>query len=218
MKIKSITGVPWQGYYTIWEAVRYICAHKIQGNFVECGVQNGAGLVVMASAISKFEGHRRQIYGYDTFEGMSEPSEQDYMQNLVPASVILESSPERDGFKDFCYGPINTVRENLNNLCNYPSENFVLIKGKVEETIPNPNSEKSAIALLKLDTDWYESTKHELVYLYPKLSRLGVLIVDDYGCWQGSRKATEEFFSTQDYIRPFLVLDSPHGSRVALKV
>ena len=73
----------------------------------------------------------------------------------------------------------------------YPVGNIRLLKGKVEDTIPGTMPAK--IALLRLDTDWYESTKHELTYLFPLLEKSGVLIIDDYGAWQGARKAVDEY-------------------------
>lgn len=74
----------------------------------------------------------------------------------------------------------------------YDEQNVVFVKGKIEETVPAQVPER--IALLRLDTDWYESTRHELVHLFPRLVRGGVLIIDDYGHWQGARKATDEYF------------------------
>ena len=76
----------------------------------------------------------------------------------------------------------------------YPEDKIKLIKGKVEETIPR--SIPTHLALLRLDTDWYESTKHELRYLYPLLEAQGILIIDDYGHWQGAKKAVDEYFRT----------------------
>jgi O-methyltransferase len=78
----------------------------------------------------------------------------------------------------------------------YPSEKVHYIKGMVEQTIPEFVPKK--IALLRLDTDWYESTKHELEHLFPRLSKGGVLIIDDYGHWQGARKAVEEYLKKND--------------------
>ena len=59
-----------------------------------------------------------------------------------------------------------------------------------------PAQAPTAVALLRLDTDWYLSTKHEMEHLYPRLSAGGVLIVDDYGHWDGARQAVEEYFLT----------------------
>jgi O-methyltransferase len=75
----------------------------------------------------------------------------------------------------------------------YPEEKVHFIKGKVEETLPSVLPDQ--LALLRLDTDWYESTKHELIHLFPLLDSRGLLIIDDYGHWQGVRKAIDEYFS-----------------------
>jgi len=77
----------------------------------------------------------------------------------------------------------------------YPAAKMAFVKGKVEDTIPA--SAPRQIALLRLDTDWFESTYHELVHLYPRLSPGGILIVDDYGYWQGARKAVDRYVEEQ---------------------
>jgi len=74
----------------------------------------------------------------------------------------------------------------------YPEDQVIFIKGRVEDTIPQTVPEQ--IALLRLDTDWYESTYHELIHLYPRLVNRGILILDDYGYWQGARKAVDTYF------------------------
>lgn len=96
-----------------------------------------------------------------------------------------------------CYSPIEEVKANMLQT-GYPAANIVWVKGKVEETIPA--TIPAQIALLRLDTDWYESTRHELQHLYPLLSSKGVLLIDDYGAWQGARKATDEFFGNRVYL------------------
>jgi hypothetical protein len=113
----------------------------------------------------------------------------------------------------WCYASKDEVAANLQST-GYPDENVILIEGKVEETIPQtlPDS----ISLLRLDTDWYESTKHELTYLYPRLSRSGVLIIDDYGYWQGAKEATDEYFS-QLKMKPLLQRIDYTG-RLAIKI
>jgi len=207
------TGLPWQAYFTLYEGVRYLVNAGIDGALVECGVQQGVGLIVMGEALQRFEGKNRRIFGYDTFSGMSQPTEFDFMADGVPAEDILAGWPRRDGVPDFCYGPYEDVLKNIRK-SKCAIEHISLVKGKVEETIPGTIPD--TIALLKLDTDWYESTRHELEHLYPLLNRNGILVVDDYGCWFGARKAVDEYFASGD--RPFFVLDAPHGSRVAQKV
>jgi O-methyltransferase len=77
----------------------------------------------------------------------------------------------------------------------YPDERVHLVEGRVEETLPG--GAPAEIALLRLDTDWYESTKHELEHLYPRLSPGGVLILDDYGHYEGARRAVDEYFEAE---------------------
>jgi O-methyltransferase len=89
-----------------------------------------------------------------------------------------------------------------------------VVKGRVEETLPERAPER--ISLLRLDTDWYESTRHELEHLYPRLSPGGILILDDYGCWQGAREATDEYFMAHPP-RPFLARFNEREERVAIK-
>jgi len=74
----------------------------------------------------------------------------------------------------------------------YPTGRLHFVRGPVETTLPEHAPER--LALLRLDTDWYESTRHELQHLYPRLSEGGVLIVDDYGHWEGARRAVDEYF------------------------
>ena len=94
----------------------------------------------------------------------------------------------------------------------YPPEWVAYVEGLVEETITR--SAPTRIALLRLDTDWYESTHHELVHLYPQLERGGVLIVDDYGHFAGARKAVDEYFADD----PILLSRIDYTGRMAVKV
>ncbi len=105
---------------------------------------------------------------------------------------MLSESDRLGGDNVWCYSPIDEVKTNLAK-SGYNMGNIHFVKGKVEDTIPH--SEIKDIALLRLDTDWYESTKHELIHLYDRLVSGGVLIIDDYGHWSGSRKAVDEFFA-----------------------
>ena len=78
----------------------------------------------------------------------------------------------------------------------YPADKVHYVVGKVEDTIPRDLPEQ--ISILRLDTDWYASTKHELETAYPRLSPGGVLIIDDYAHWAGSKQATDEFVAALD--------------------
>jgi len=134
----------------------------------------------------------RDLFLFDTFEGMTKPSALDISYSNDSAPVEFARLKKTDDRAAWCDASLEDVRNNL-LATGYNSERLHFVKGKVEETIPDSAPEK--IALLRLDTDWYESTQHELLHLYPRLSPGGVLIIDDYGHWLGARKATDEYFS-----------------------
>ncbi len=173
-------------------AAQYVAEYNIPGAVVECGVWRGGVSMAMASQL-KMRGHVRDLYLYDTFDGMSEPTENDIAPSGQKAEVLLKNLAKDEQNHIWAFAPIDKVRSNVESV-GYPAEKIKFVKGKVEETIPETMPEK--IALLRLDTDWYESTKHELLHLYPLLVSGGVLILDDYGYWAGARKAVDEFFET----------------------
>jgi len=171
-------------------AVGYVTRHKIPGAIAECGVWRGGSMMAVALALLHHGDSSRQLYLYDTFDGMSEPTEHDQSLDGQSARSQLDRDPVGTGV--WCCSPIEEVRSNVLST-GYPEGNVHLIKGKVEETLPS-NSPKR-LALLRLDTDWYESTKHELIHLFPLLDPRGLLIIDDYGHWQGARQAVDEYFT-----------------------
>jgi hypothetical protein len=148
--------------------------------------------MAMASRLS-MGGQVKDLYLYDTFDGMSEPTENDVAPSGQKAEVLLKNLAKDEQNHIWAFAPLDKVRSNVESV-GYPADKIKFVKGKVEDTIPGTIPEK--IALLRLDTDWYESTKHELLHLYPLLVSGGVLILDDYGYWAGARKAVDEFFET----------------------
>jgi hypothetical protein len=177
--------------YAIYKAVEYIITNNIEGDLVECGTWRGGSAMMMALALIGLNEQSRKIYLYDTFEGMTEPTEKDVTYANKDASSLLSISEDNKEDSVWCLATIEEVQNNL-FATGYPKENLLFIKGKVEETIPANMPLK--ISLLRLDTDWYESTRHELVHLYPLLTEKGVIIIDDYGHWKGAREATDEYF------------------------
>jgi O-methyltransferase len=177
------------------DAVRYCEAERIPGAFAECGVWRGGSVLAMILTLQEI-GAERDIYLYDTFEGMTEPTEHDVSALDPPALETWESADrgsERPWAELFDSQTFN--QEAVHRLLldtGYPSERLHLIRGPVEETLPV--SPPGPLALLRLDTDWYESTRAELEHLYPLLALAGVLIIDDYGHWDGARKAVDEYF------------------------
>jgi len=178
--------------YSLYKAAEYIIENSIPGDFVECGIWRGGSAMIMAYTLKALGDTGRKIYLYDTFQGMPEPSPLDTRLNKKELKAyLLWRANIRKNHNRLCYAPLREVKENL-QLTGYPMENFVFVKGLIEETIPSNTPDK--IALLRLDTDWYSSTRHELEELYPLLVRDGILIIDDYGIWSGSKKATDEYF------------------------
>ena len=181
------------------DATRYVVENKIPGTMVECGVWRGGSMMVIAEMLKRLGDTSRDLYLYDTFAGMTEPAKIDMRFDGKSAVNLFEAITRQDGA--WCCASLEEVSRNLNKT-GYPDSRINLVEGKIEETVPTtiPNE----IALLRLDTDWYESTLHELEHLYPRLVPGGVLIIDDYGHWRGAREATDEYFSRRLSLRPFL--------------
>jgi O-methyltransferase len=180
------------------EAVEYLVANNIPGDFVECGVWRGGSLMAALETLRRLGSMTRRIWLFDTFSGMTDPGAED-------TSVFGEVASEmQNGFKQkgekWCFASLADVQANLKSI-EYPEELLKFVVGTVEETLTQETP--SEIALLRLDTDWYTSTRLELEMLYPKLVRKGVLIIDDYGHWRGAKRAVDEFFEAQEY-RPLL--------------
>ncbi|HEY0820248.1 MAG TPA: TylF/MycF/NovP-related O-methyltransferase [Rhizobacter sp.] len=171
-------------------AVDHLVKHRIEGDIVECGVWRGGSMMAVALALMARGDTSRHLYLYDTFEGMSEPTEHDKALSGELAQAQLERTDR--GHPLWAVAGLDDVKANLAST-GYPAERIHYVQGKVEATIPATLPQR--IALLRLDTDWYESTRHELQHLYPLLAKHGVLIIDDYGHWQGARQAVDEYFA-----------------------
>jgi len=173
------------------EAIEYVVRNQIPGAVVECGVWRGGSMIAAALSLQQATAGDRDLYLFDTFAGMPMPDRDDVSLTDPDEQPLARwQSDQRDGRNTWAYAPLDEVRANVLST-GYPSERVHLIKGRIEETIPGNAPE--SIALLRLDTDWYSSTRHELEHLYPRLARRGVLIVDDYGAWAGARKAVQEY-------------------------
>ena len=171
-------------------AVDHIVKHRIAGDIVECGVWRGGSMMAVALALMARGDTSRHLYLYDTFEGMSEPTEHDKALSGELAQTQLARTDREHPL--WAVAGLEDVKANLAST-GYPAERIHYVLGKVEDTIPATLPKQ--IALLRLDTDWYESTRHELQHLYPLLAKHGPLIIDDYGHWQGARQAVDEYFA-----------------------
>ena len=180
-------------------AVEYLVHHEVAGAVVECGVWRGGNMMAAALALQHL-GATRLLYLFDTFEGMTAPEDMDIDCSGVPAHFEFERLRKTPEKTQWCEASLEDVRANMAST-GYPEDLVNLVKGPVEATLPD--SAPAEIALLRLDTDWYSSTLHELQCLYPRVSQLGVVVIDDYGHWQGARRAVDEYIASNG-IRCFL--------------
>lgn len=145
---------------------------------------------------------------------MTEPLDIDMSSTGKIAIDIYSNFKVSDNESKWCYSSIEEVRQNVYNT-GYPIEKFRFIIGNVENT--NPENMPDKISLLRLDTDWYEFTKHSLTHLFPLLSEKGVKIIDDYGYWNGCTKAVDDYF-IQNGINIFLHRIDNSGDRIGIKI
>lgn len=179
--------------WALCSAVKYIISKGIDGDFVECGVWRGGSAMAIARQLLALNVKERHIWLYDTFSGMTQPTLEDKEAGSgTEASTLLKNQPREQGKNIWCIASKDDVLSNLEKT-GYPLELVQAVQGDILETLDRvvPRS----ISLLRLDTDWYESTKKELEVLYPRLVTGGVCIIDDYGHWAGARKAVDEYFS-----------------------
>ena len=211
----TMTGA--QRLLALIDAVRYCEAREIPGAYAECGVWRGGSVLAMILTLQELGAPPRDIYVFDTFEGMTEPTDADTSPLDPPAVETWRAAQETDDrpWAEF-FAPELFNEDSVRSLLTstgYPSDRLHLVRGPVEETIPDTLPE--CLALLRLDTDWYESTRHELRYLFPALASGGVLIIDDYGHWHGARRAVDEYFGSE---HPQLLLTRiDYTARMAVK-
>jgi hypothetical protein len=197
--VQPYTMTSMERLFSLRRSVEYIVGADIPGDIVECGVWKGGSMMAVARTLMELGDVSRELYLFDTFDGMPAPTAAD-KQHSGEAAIDLLRQSDRETSHVWAFSPLDEVKRAMQDT-GYAKDKIIFIKGRVEETIPL--NAPAQIAILRLETDWYESTYHELVHLYPRLSIGGVLIIDDYGHWQGARRAVDEYFSQQK-VRPLL--------------
>jgi O-methyltransferase len=177
--------------HVLCDAVEHVVRNGIEGAFVECGVWRGGSTMAAALTFLQLGETNRDLHLFDTFEGMPPPTKEDRVASSGEAAIS-----EFKG-RVFCYSSLEDVRENIAST-GYDMSHVYFHRGMVENTVPECAPPK--IAILRLDTDWYSSTKHELKWLYPLVVPGGFLIIDDYGHFTGARQATDEFFGGRQFL------------------
>lgn len=199
--------------YALWLATRYVVEAGVPGAIVECGVWRGGSMMLVATALRQLAVSDRHLYLMDTFEGMPQPTSRDLPLTSRLSSSRLWARGRRADHNEWLFAGIAEVQANMGRT-GYASDRVHLVKGRVEDTLPE--SGPDSIALLRLDTDFYDSTLHELRTLFPRLSPGGVLILDDYGYWRGAKEAADQYFR-ETGVRLLLLKVDIEG-RVAIKV
>jgi O-methyltransferase len=210
-RVSAHTMTPPARIYALARAVEYVVRRNVPGALVECGVWRGGSMMAAALTLLRLGTTDRDLYLFDTFAGMTPAGPEDVKLGGDPAADLLVTA-ERDSDLRAEAG-LDVVREAMLGV-GYPPERIHFVEGPVEETLPA--AAPPQIALLRLDTDWYASTKHELVHLYPRLSDGGVLIVDDYGFWRGARQAVDEYLAEEQLT--LLLNRVDNSARLAIKI
>jgi hypothetical protein len=196
------------------------CKHAVQadieGDFVECGVWRGGCSI---AARLTFDNYRsdKTVWLFDTFAGMTAPSEVDTSSFSDSSPAERFSRSQRASHNDWCFASLDEVRTNFEDAgVDLSAVRFVV--GDVTKTLAEPADIPEAICVLRLDTDFYDSTKAELEALYPRLSVGGSLLIDDFGHWDGAKRAVEEYFGAlAPSARPLLHFTDYTG-RMGVKV
>jgi O-methyltransferase len=204
-------------------AVNYILQNNIEGCIIECGVDKGDFELIWINELMK-NNSVRDIYLYDTFGGLVKPTEYDYTckdaklykMNKDEVYNMWKSHIINEKVNGWCYTPLEVVKHRLNST-GYPENKLHYVVGDVMETLKDKTTIPEKIAILRLDTDWYESSKYELEQMYDNVVTGGIIIFDDYYHWNGQRKATDEFFLSRNINYNFVNIGNDKTSAIIKK-
>lgn len=206
--VRKNTMLPYTNLVTLYEQVLYCEKNKIEGDFVECGVWKGGAVGLMVLANLKHGSKRRMVHLFDAFEEICAPNEDldgerainEVKQILGKNALTKGELKPLKGIYDRFGGPsdLNDCKDLIEKKINYPNEFIAYHKGWFQETVPLKSKNIEKIAILRLDGDWYESTKVCIENLYDKVVPGGFIIFDDYGLYEGCKKAVDEFFDSRD--------------------
>jgi len=199
VKDKHLSMSSYENLWTTLLTCKHAVEKGIEGDFVETGVWRG-GNALVAAAYFKLYGVSKKVYLFDTYEGMTIPTDHDIKASNGEFAIGKFHELQKETHNEWCYASIEDVKNNFHS-CGL-LENAVFIKGDVCKTLDSVALPKD-ICVLRLDTDWYESTKKGMEVLYPKISLGGAFIFDDYGHWSGAKEAIDEYFKVNRN-RPFL--------------
>jgi O-methyltransferase len=176
---------------------------ELEGSIVECGVWAGGAIGLMAD-VSKRHGNRHRMFHlFDSFEGLPQPSvfDADVLGAFTDEHPELEPDSGQDSTSlvaiGACEAPLEEVHTLFFDVLRIDRRQVVIHKGWFQDTVPTAAESVGPIALLRIDGDWYESTKTCLDYLYDQVIDGGFVIIDDYGTFVGCAKAVDEFLESR---------------------
>lgn len=171
------------------DTVEYLVENDIPGDFVECGVYMGGSCMVIAGVL-KHLGSNRRLLMYDTFDGVPMPNSNELtLEGNSLQEWYKNNKIDEEGNSSWCYCSFEDVFDNMDTV-GYNGD-IEYIKGDVLETIPNNYSRQ--IALLRIDVDLDEPTRHVLDHLYKLIPNNGSLILDDYGHFPKVKETVDSF-------------------------
>lgn len=199
--VDDYTMISYERLVTLWQQVRYLDRAEIPGCLVECGTWKGGACGMMALAHLAGEAAMRPIHLFDSFRGLPEPDgERDGDAAVTYAAGRASGALTGIGR---CMATLEENQRLMREVIGYPEDLTRYHVGWFQQTVPAAAAEVGPIALLRLDGDWYESTKICLDWLGSRVSPGGIVIVDDYGKWAGCRRAVNEFLGRRG--RPLLL-------------
>lgn len=187
----------------------YLLQNNIYGDFVECGVWKGGSVALMAY-IMKEQDKKRMLHLFDAFDDICEPDANVDGERAIELVGGKENAQGRlqavKGVYDYKGGHGNDVEAYtlITEKIDYDKKFVKVHKGWFQDTLPMAKNEIDKIALLRLDGDWYSSTKVCLENLYDKVVNNGIIIIDDYGAYEGCKKAVDEFLNERN-LTPFMI-------------
>ncbi|MGA2192676.1 MAG: TylF/MycF/NovP-related O-methyltransferase [Nitrospirota bacterium] len=202
MTVADNTMTSYERMVTLWQQVRYLDRANIPGALVECGTWRGGACGMMAlSHMSHGKPPHRELHLFDSFEGLPEPDkDKDGGKAIELAEGRAEGSLSAIGC---CVGSLEENRRLMHEVIKYPESLTSYHVGWFQDTVPGFSRQAGPIALLRLDGDWYDSTKICLEAFYDLVVPGGIIVIDDYGYWSGCRRAVDEFVAKLDRL-PFL--------------
>jgi hypothetical protein len=211
-RCKDYTMTSVERLYALYKGVEYVVKAGIEGDFVETGVWRGGSCMLIAETLMALSDRARRIFLFDTFEGHPKPdAEKDI--DIWGNRAIEDWERHQATSEAWGYASLDETRANLAQT-GYPTDRIVFFKGMVEETIPQI-VEVGPLALMRLDTDWYQSACVSLKHLFPRLAEGGVLIMDDYGHYKGQQQALDEYLAATG--QHLLLNRIDYSCRVAIK-